>query len=104
MANKSLGIEFKATDNVSGTVQQIERELDSLGDKEKDLQKISERFEKITNSTMWDRKEIYEHFSKLKLPHYNLVTTIDVTRLIAYKQQHKHSKVLQQQALLQLVL
>lgn len=39
----------------------------------------------------WDRKEIYEHFSKLKLPHYNLVTTIDVTRLIAYKQQHKRS-------------
>lgn len=60
MANKSLGIEFQATDNVSATVNQINRELDSLGDKEKDLQKISDRFDKIVNSTMPVKRQLRE--------------------------------------------
>ena len=85
MANKSLGIEFKATDNVSGTVQQIERELDSLGDKEKDLQKISERFEKITNSTMPVKKQLRE--LQMIMANMNLkgLTDTDVFTEIATK-------------------
>ena len=85
MANKSLGIEFKATDNVSGTVQQIERELDSLGDKEKDLQKISERFEKITNSTMPVKRQLRE--LQMIMANMNLkgLTDTDVFTEIATK-------------------
>lgn len=85
MANKSLGIEFKATDNVSGTVQEIERQIDSLGDKEKDLQKISERFEKITNSTMPVKKQLRE--LQMIMANMNLkgLTDTDVFTEIATK-------------------
>lgn len=85
MANKSLGIEFKATDNVSGTVQEIERQIDSLGDKEKDLQKISERFEKITNSTMPVKRQLRE--LQMIMANMNLkgLTDTDVFTEIATK-------------------
>lgn len=85
MANKSLGIEFKATDNVSGTVQQIEREIDSLGDREKDLQKISERFEKITSSTMPVKRQLRE--LQMIMANMNLkgLTDTDVFTEIATK-------------------
>ena len=34
----------------------------------------------------WDRRELYEHFSRLKQPHYAIAANIDVTNLLAYKQ------------------
>ena len=85
MANKALGIEFTAKDNVSGTVQQIERELDSLGDKEKDLAKISERFTKITNSTMPVKRQLRE--LQMIMANMNLkgLTNTDVFTEIATK-------------------
>lgn len=85
MANKALGIEFTAKDNVSSTVQQIEREIDSLGDKEKDLAKISERFTKITNSTMPVKRQLRE--LQMIMANMNLkgLTDTDVFTEIATK-------------------
>lgn len=37
----------------------------------------------------WDRRELYEHFSRLKMPHYAVAAYIDVTRLLDYKRK-KH--------------
>lgn len=39
----------------------------------------------------WERRDIYEHFSRLKTPHYAVAATIDVTRLLEYKRQHRLS-------------
>ena len=33
----------------------------------------------------WDRRDLYEHFSRLKLPHFAVAAYIDVTRLLEYK-------------------
>lgn len=33
----------------------------------------------------WDRRDLYEHFSRLKFPHFAVATYIDVTRLLEYK-------------------
>ena len=33
----------------------------------------------------WDRRELYEHFSRLKMPHYALAANIDVTNLLKFK-------------------
>lgn len=33
----------------------------------------------------WDRRELYEHFSRLRLPHYSVSANIDVTQLLEYK-------------------
>lgn len=85
MANKSLGIEFQATDNVSATVNQINRELDSLGDKEKDLQKISERFDKITNSTMPVKRQLRELQQIMANMNLKGLTNTDVFTEVASK-------------------
>ena len=39
----------------------------------------------------WERREIYEHFSRLRTPHYAVAATIDVTQLLEYKRQHRLS-------------
>lgn len=36
----------------------------------------------------WNRRELYEHFSRLRLPHYALAAYIDVTQLVEYKQRN----------------
>lgn len=36
----------------------------------------------------WDRREIYEHFSRQRMPHYAVAANIDVTRLLEYKRKH----------------
>ncbi len=36
----------------------------------------------------WDRRELYQHFARLKLPHYNVAANIDVSRLLEYKRDH----------------
>ena len=33
----------------------------------------------------WDRRDLYDHFSRLKLPHFAVAAYIDVTRLLEYK-------------------
>ncbi|MBO4826352.1 MAG: hypothetical protein J5506_03815 [Prevotella sp.] len=33
----------------------------------------------------WERRELYAHFSSLKMPHYAVAAYIDVTRLLEYK-------------------
>lgn len=33
----------------------------------------------------WERRELYEHFSRLKMPHYAVAANIDVTSLLQYK-------------------
>ena len=33
----------------------------------------------------WERRELYEHFSRMKMPHYAVAANIDVTRLLEYK-------------------
>ena len=33
----------------------------------------------------WDRRELYEHFSRLKMPHYAVAAYIDVTNLLEFK-------------------
>ena len=33
----------------------------------------------------WDRRDLYEHFSRLKFPHFAVAAYIDVTRLLEYK-------------------
>ena len=33
----------------------------------------------------WDRRELYDHFSRLKLPHFAVAANIDVTNLLAFK-------------------
>ena len=36
----------------------------------------------------WDRRDLFEHFSRLKCPHYAVAANIDVTNLLAYKRSH----------------
>ena len=36
----------------------------------------------------WDRRELYQHFARLKSPHYNVAANIDVSRLLEYKREH----------------
>lgn len=36
----------------------------------------------------WERREIYQHFSRMKTPHYAVAGNIDVTPLLAYKRKH----------------
>lgn len=36
----------------------------------------------------WNRREIYNHFSQMKMPHYAVAGNIDVTRLLDYKREH----------------
>ena len=38
--------------------------------------------------TTWERREIYQHFSRMKTPHYAVAGNIDVTPLLAYKRKH----------------
>ena len=33
----------------------------------------------------WERRELFEHFSRLKMPHYAVAANIDVTPLLAFK-------------------
>jgi len=33
----------------------------------------------------WDRRELYNHFSRLKLPHYSVAAYVDVTNLLTFK-------------------
>ena len=33
----------------------------------------------------WDRRDLYDYFSRLKLPHFAVAAYIDVTRLLEYK-------------------
>ena len=33
----------------------------------------------------WNRRDLYDHFSRLKLPHFAVAAYIDVTRLLEYK-------------------
>lgn len=44
----------------------------------------------------WDRRELYQHFARLKLPHYNVAANIDVSRLLEYKREHHLSFYLSQ--------
>ncbi len=46
-----------------------------------------DRFEKV-DIGRWNRRELYEHFSRLKRPHYEVIGYIDVTRLLEYKKEH----------------
>jgi len=41
----------------------------------------------IVDISHWERRELYEHFSRLRLPHYAVSANIDVTRLIEYKRE-----------------
>lgn len=34
---------------------------------------------------LWERYELYAHFSRLKQPHYAIAANVDVTRLLAFK-------------------
>lgn len=36
----------------------------------------------------WARREWFEHFSRMKSPHYALAVNVDVTRLVEYKREH----------------
>ncbi|MBO4820914.1 MAG: hypothetical protein J5548_05560 [Prevotella sp.] len=36
----------------------------------------------------WDRREHYQHFARLKFPHYNVAAQINVSRLLEYKREH----------------
>ncbi|MBR5687589.1 MAG: hypothetical protein IKX36_06485 [Prevotella sp.] len=36
----------------------------------------------------WERREWFEHFSRMKSPHYAVAVNADVTRLVEYKRQH----------------
>ena len=33
----------------------------------------------------WDRRELYEHFSRLRMPHFAIAANIDVTNLLVFK-------------------
>ena len=35
----------------------------------------------------WERRELYEHLSRLRLPHYSVAANIDVSNLLRYKRQ-----------------
>ena len=43
---------------------------------------------KVFDIGKWDRKDMYYHFSRLRLPHYMVATNIDVSRLLEYKREH----------------
>lgn len=45
----------------------------------------------IIDIPSWDRRELYEHFARLKMPHYVVAADIDVTRLLQYKREHRLS-------------
>ena len=47
-------------------------------------------YKEIDIST-WNRRELYEHFARLKFPHYNVAAYIDVSRLLEYKREHRLS-------------
>lgn len=36
----------------------------------------------------WDRREIFEHFSRMKLPHYTVAVSIDATPLITFAKEN----------------
>ena len=40
---------------------------------------------KLIDFNCWERRELYEHFSRLKMPHYAVAANVDVTQLLAYK-------------------
>ncbi len=40
---------------------------------------------KVIDISQWDRRELFQHFSRLKMPHYAVAAYIDVTLLVAYK-------------------
>lgn len=33
----------------------------------------------------WNRRELFQHFSQMKMPHFIVAANVDVTRLLAYK-------------------
>ena len=33
----------------------------------------------------WNRRELFQHFSQMKMPHFIAAANVDVTRLLAYK-------------------
>ncbi|MCR5130218.1 MAG: hypothetical protein K6C10_01985 [Prevotella sp.] len=45
----------------------------------------------IFDTQHWERREIYEHFSQLKLPHYSVAANIDVTHLLRFKRENNCS-------------
>lgn len=40
---------------------------------------------KIIDINHWERRELYEHFSRMRLPHYAVAGHVDVTNLLAFK-------------------
>ena len=42
----------------------------------------------IVDIEHWERKPLFDHFSKTRMPHYAVSAYIDVTRLLEYKRAH----------------
>ena len=49
-----------------------------------------QKYETIDLST-WERRELYEHFTKLRMPHYEVAAMIDVTPLVEYTRRQQIS-------------
>ncbi len=39
----------------------------------------------IVDLGQWPRRELFEHFSRLRMPHFSVAANVDVSRLLAYK-------------------
>ena len=47
--------------------------------------------EHVIDIEKWDRRELYAHFSRLRMPHYAVAAYLDVTQLVEYKRKHRLS-------------
>ena len=51
------------------------------------LIKMNNEYQEI-DMERWERRELYEHFSHTRQPHYAIAANIDVTKLLAYKREN----------------
>ena len=41
----------------------------------------------VIDTNTWERRDIFEHFSRLRMPHYAVAANLDVTRLLQFKRE-----------------
>lgn len=80
-----LGVEFKATNNVSPVVNDIKKDIQSIGDTSDALEQVNRRFNQITNSTMPAKRQLRELQQIMTNMNLKGLTNTDVFTEIATK-------------------